>query len=261
MGPHSTMEAGFPGEMSTRQPSTREYEFDINDLDRMSSATNYRKWLYDVLEPYLGHNVLEIGAGVGDLTEHIAHGRKVFVTDLSEPCLQKLEERFSSWNNVEVSRFDLMNFDLESWQRKRIDTTVSMQLFEHLHSDTKAFKNIFEIMSEGGTIITMVPALKVLYGTIDRALGHYRRYSRKDICDKIEAAGFTVTDSFYFNLIGAIGWFINARILHITTQKSSQIKVFDKVVVPIMSRIEKRLKLLPFGQTVFCVARKPDTSI
>lgn len=233
------------------------YEYDLKDLQRMAPAANYRHWLYRALEPHLGKMVLEIGAGIGDLTECIAGGREVFATDISNGCLELLAKRFSEWKNVTVARFDIMDADIEAWRSRHIDTAVSMQLFEHIQNDIRAFENILKILEEGGKIIAMVPALKPLYGTIDRALGHRRRYSRKEITDKIARAGFVVTDCFYLNMVGAIGWFINARILRRTAQSAAQIKVFDKVVVPIMSRLEGLLGAIPFGQTLYCIGEKP----
>lgn len=257
MGARPSLEDRLPRQMSVSPNSASTYEYDIVDLTRMSLAKNYRRWLYESLEPYLGKSILEIGAGIGDLTELIARRRRVCATDISDGCLRRLAERFSGRPDVEVSRLDILDMDVEVWRRKNIDTAISMQLLEHMRDDRKAIANIFGILPDGGNIVAMVPALKPLYGTIDRALGHHRRYSREEISEKVAGAGFSVTDCFYLNMAGAIGWFINARIFHRTVQSSLQIGIFDKIVVPIMSRIEKRFKSVPFGQTLFCIGRKP----
>src|SRR5207244_1355179 len=90
-----------------------------------------------------------------------------------------------------------------------------------------------------GKVILIVPAFESLYGPIDSNLGHFRRYSRKELSNRAASLGFDVAISHYMNFVGLFGWWFNAKILRKTEQSEQQIRFFDSWIVPIMSRAEK----------------------
>jgi hypothetical protein len=106
-------------------------------------------------------------------------------------------------------------------------------------------------------LILKVPALPVLRGTIDLALGHHRRYRRKELVARVEQAGFAVERVRYLNLIGALGWWFNAHVLRKRKQSLVQIQFFDRYLMPLIAWGERRWEP-PFGQSLLVVARKPS---
>jgi hypothetical protein len=103
--------------------------------------------------------------------------------------------------------------------------------------------------------VFLLPAFESLYGPIDRNLGHFRRYSKSGWRALAESAGFRVTEIRYFNLFGFFGWWANARILRRETQSEAQIELFDRTIVPLMSRVERWIDP-PVGQSIFTVLEK-----
>src|SRR3979490_3343041 len=93
-------------------------------------------------------------------------------------------------------------------------------------------------INPGGVIVLLVPAFAGLYGPIDRNLGHYRRYSRRSMKDLAALCGLRVKKAHYMNVAGFFGWWANARVFQRDAQSEAQIELFDRCVVPLMSRAE-----------------------
>ena len=103
----------------------------------------------------------------------------------------------------------------------------------------------------------IVPAFQALLGPIDRNLGHHRRYSRHSVARMAADAGLRIRKMHYINFPGFFGWWINAHILRREAQSASQIEIFDRLVVPVISRLEAVVHP-PFGQSLFCVLERTN---
>jgi hypothetical protein len=103
--------------------------------------------------------------------------------------------------------------------------------------------------------VLIVPAFQSLFGPIDHLLGHHRRYSKATLSRLADQAGFRVAKLRYMNVIGFFGWWLNARVLRRTEQSEAQIAVFDSLVVPIQSAVERWIEP-PCGQSIFAVLEK-----
>ena len=85
-------------------------------------------------------------------------------------------------------------------------------------------------MKPGGRLLVYVPAVPLAYGTLDRMLGHYRRYTAQSLGRVLRGAGLDPGPVDYFNLFGLLGWFVNGRILRRTTLSENQIALFERLV-------------------------------
>jgi hypothetical protein len=112
------------------------------------------------------------------------------------------------------------------------------------------------ILPAGSAMVLLLPAFPALHGSIDRNLGHFRRYSGASVKRLAAHTGLTVERVEYMNLMGFFGWWLNARIFRRQAQSAWQIALFDKSIAPAMSRIESRFPP-PFGQSLLAVLRKP----
>ena len=126
-------------------------------------------------------------------------------------------------------------------------------MLEHIKDDAAALRCFRDILVPGGRLVLLVPACPSLYSKIDAGLDHYRRYSRAELGSKLEVAGFRVEHAGFLNLPGALGWFMNGRILRRNMLPKYQLKLFD-LFVPLL-KIERRLKI-PFGLSLLAVGRK-----
>jgi len=221
-------------------------------LDNLFDAHNYRQWIFDMIAPALGPRVLEVGAGHGTFTDLLAHGRHVTATDLSPRCVKELEERFDHRTDVEVLHCDLVG----SREAGPFDTAVLVNVLEHIEDDTGGLKELAAQLVSGGRLALWVPAHMQLYSDFDRSIGHYRRYTRADLHQKLVDAGFVVDDVRYVNVVGAIAWWVVARQLHRAPTGKMGVTVFDRYFVPVLRRLEGN-RHMPAGQSVLALAHIP----
>jgi SAM-dependent methyltransferase len=222
-------------------------------LDSLDGADNYAAWICALVRPYLGSEVLELGAGHGTFTERLAPeaGRLVAV-DLSDRCVAVLRERFGGDRRIEVREGDIES----AAGSGPYDSAVVINVLEHIEDDDEALRQLAEAIKPGGHLILWVPAFPALYSEFDRKIGHYRRYRRRALRSQLEKAGYQPVEVRYVNLVGGIGWLIMARWLRRPPTVGTAIRLFDAVLVPVLSRWEPR-RGLPFGQSVFAVAKRP----
>jgi len=222
----------------------------------MSRARNYFAWQSRMVAPELGRRVVEVGCGVGNFTGVLLDRDVVIAVDPDAEYLGRVRERYPNQPNLHTFQADASDEAFLEVARFRPDSCVCLNVLEHIEDDHQAVRNMASVIAPGGAIVLLLPAFPALYGPIDRNLGHYRRYRRDAVARLAAAAGLRVRRARYMNAIGFFGWWINARVLRRDTQSVAQIDFFDRVLVPIMSRLE-HIAAPPFGQSLFVVLEKP----
>ena len=233
--------------------------FVYSDQALMAEASNYRRYLFDLLAPHLRGRVLEIGAGIGNITSMALSCPGISSYTCIEPeksCIASLENIMEGYD-IPCEIINGLFPEAVSDTDRRFDLIFSYNVMEHIEDDSSAFSICSSLLSENGVLFVFVPAFMCLFGGMDRHLKHFRRYSRKELACKLEDAGFDVAQSGYCNFVGFWGWFLNNRVLNISSQKSSQITLFDKVILPVQRRIESIIHP-PFGQNLYTVAVKRE---
>jgi SAM-dependent methyltransferase len=231
-------------------------DYTIADLERMARAANYIAWQGRLAAPELGRRVIEVGCGIGNFTGMLLDRETVLAIDVDPACIERLRERYSDRPNLRafVCEPDSAAFaDLARW---RPDSCVCLNVLEHIEDDGRALEAMASVLAPAGAIVLLAPAFQALYGPIDRNLRHYRRYSRNMLAGLAHRAGLRIEKLHYVNAIGFLAWWMNARVLRREAQSAAQIAIFDRCVVPWMSRLEA-IAPPPFGQSLFAVLRKP----
>jgi hypothetical protein len=131
-------------------------------------------------------------------------------------------------------------------------------VLEHIEQDQAVLESVFRILPGGGRLVLVIPALKRLYGQIDKQVGHYRRYERSEITDKLQRAGFEVEEERCFNTIGIPGWYLNSCLLQRASVPGLQARLND-LLTPLL-RLES-LFYLPWGMSLLVVGRKTGTRV
>jgi glycosyltransferase involved in cell wall biosynthesis len=221
-------------------------------LRRVETLKRYNTFLWELMRPFVGRRVLEIGSGTGAITRYLATREKVVATDLDLEYVELLRRTFAGEPNVEVHRLDLAALSRDGFVPRSFDTVVCANVLEHVADDGGALRALHDVLEPGGRVILIVPALRQLYGEIDRAIGHHRRYSRADLTRKLADGGFAIEHARYFNTLGAAGWFLNARLLGRRSVPGFQARINDWLV-PLL-RLERRLRP-PFGMSLLAVGR------
>jgi SAM-dependent methyltransferase len=223
-------------------------------LVRLSRAEKYNRWLFGQLAPHLGQRVLEIGAGIGTLTRYMAGRELVVATDINPRYLRILANTFERHTRVEVQPLDLADFDPAALAPHRLDTVVCVNVLEHIEDDRLTLRRVWESLVPGGRLVLLVPAHQWLYGAIDRAIHHFRRYERAGLVARLTEAGFRVEHTAFFNRLGILGWYANSVLMRRTRVPGFQLRL-QNLLVPLL-RAESRLGL-PFGMSLIAVGRKP----
>jgi SAM-dependent methyltransferase len=198
-------------------------------LDRLAEAVRYNGWMFDRIRPWIGDRVLEIGSGIGTLSAFLVDRPRLVVTDTRAEYLERLRGRFAGRGNVSVARLYLPNEDA-AVAGERFDTIICLNVLEHVEDDVESLAAIRKLLQPSGRLVLLVPALSALYGTLDRALGHYRRYGRGELVSKFERTGFRMAHMEYFNLAGVPGWWLAGRVLHRQMIPAGSLTLYDALV-------------------------------
>jgi glycosyltransferase involved in cell wall biosynthesis len=200
-------------------------------LHALSGAPRFNRWMADTIRPYVGKQVLEIGAGIGNLSRMLAPRRKLYVAaDIDGEHLARLQTRFAHRPSLRVARCDLQEPRDFAPFAGQMDSVVCLNVLEHIEDDMQGLRNIHSALKPGGRAIVLVPHDQRIFGSLDVALGHYRRYSHRELQEKMERAGFRVERILNFNRISRPAWYVSGRLLKRSTLGHWRLKAFDRMV-------------------------------
>jgi SAM-dependent methyltransferase len=226
-------------------------------LETGRAADNYNRWIAEQFEPYVGQRVLEVGCGVGTLSERWVDRASFVGIDTEADCVAKCAARFVDRVGARFlhDRVGAPGW-VQRWSEHRPDTIVAVNVLEHIREDLEALRGWRDIVRSGGGghLCVFVPAFEFAYSDFDRRYGHYRRYTKETLRDKLLDAGLELETLRYFNLPGLLGWWSTFVVLGRRGSVEGQVGLYDKVVVPLTRRIEK-LFPPPFGNSVVAVCR------
>jgi SAM-dependent methyltransferase len=217
-----------------------------------TAAPRYRQWEYDLVAPFLGRSVLEVGSGMGYFAEKLAESRidRLVLSDADEHCLRSLRETYAGRPDIHVADVALPGrVDIGD----PVESVVAMNVLEHIEDDAQALRDLAEVVDPGGRIILWVPAYMQLYGDFDRKVGHFRRYTPVTIRSAVERAGLRVLHSRPVNLLGGLAWWLAVRRGGAGRPDPRLVWLYDNIVVPTSRTIERAIRP-PFGQSILCVA-------
>lgn len=214
----------------------------------------YDAWLVDEFEPFIGQRVIEIGCGLGNMLQHFVDRDLVIGIETSNDTVVDAKKRMAQYGNVAVCEQSITNPSVLDLMEYRFDSAISVNVFEHIEDDELAMRNTGKLVESGGYFVLIVPAHQWLYGTMDKSIGHYRRYTKLAARQKLEKAGFRVVRQKYVNLLGAVGWFVNGRLLRKRVPPDGQLRLLNTLVPTI--RAVERMVSPPFGISLMTIAQR-----
>lgn len=233
-------------------------EFTGNEnLEIVSVGKNFNNWIYDEIQSGLAGDLLEVGSGIGTFSEKIIKNfptSSITLSDVSNNYVENLKKKFQN-NHVSVEKLDLNNNkDFQRIGYGRFDSVFAINVLEHVKDDEYCIEQLYKMLRENGTLIILVPCHKFLYNIIDSKIGHFRRYTKKELKTKIGKTHFKIEKMFYFNMIGILGWYLNGDLKKKVEINKTLFNIFDKTI-PVF-RFFETITGKKIGLSIICFLRK-----
>jgi SAM-dependent methyltransferase len=218
----------------------------------LNEAKNYRRALLREFSSALQGQVLEVGAGIGQITGML----------LQNPAIQKLasiepDPKFCARLRADFPAHTLIQGTIDNLPGHAAwNAILSVNVLEHIKADERELAVYRQkLASEKGALCLFVPARPEIYAPIDRDFGHFRRYTKLELRQKLERAGFEILRLRYYNFAGYFGWWLNFCVLKKNGFDLSAIRFFDRFIFPPVHGLETKICPPPIGQSLLAVAR------
>ena len=208
-------------------------EIDIegeDTLNAVAKADKFNFWMYSQMRPFLRGNILEIGSGIGNISDFLTKEfSSACLSDVRDQYTEHLKQRFPHNN---VLNIDLVHPEFETVYQKLLgsfDFVFALNVVEHIKDDSLAASNMARLLKPSGTMFILVPAYQWLYNSFDVTLEHFRRYNKKRIT-RINPKSCEPIQSRYFNAFGIVGWFIVGSVFKKKIIPEGNMSLFNKIV-------------------------------
>ncbi len=228
-------------------------EYGSHILRRLEHARRFNRWMSESIQHYVGARVLEIGAGIGNITEWLVPRDLYVASDINQHYLTYLRTLSLGKPYLQVERIDVEDpACFQSW-RWSFDTLICLNVLEHVGDPDAALVNMASALDKGGRLLLYVPQHQGLFSSFDEVLGHRCRYSKEQLSQELVRAGFDVEEMSDFNRMGVVGWWWNGKVRKARNFSRVQLKLFD-VTIPLLRRVDH---FLPWpGLGLLVVARR-----
>lgn len=217
------------------------------NLEVMSGAKNYNAYLLDLARSVAksGEKIVDFGAGIGTFAIPLASEYEI-------TCVEPAKDARLRLANAGMDVVD----NLSDVRQESVSAIYSFNVLEHIQDDVEVIREMREVMRPGGKLLLYVPAFQLLFSSMDRRVGHVRRYKKADLVLKLKTNGFTVLESRYIDSLG----FFASLLFRIIGNNEGQINegaliFYDRVLFPI-SRVLDRLLGSYIGKNLLVVAVK-----
>jgi phospholipid N-methyltransferase len=227
--------------------STKDFEFAA-----LNNAANYRQALLREFAEFLRGDVVEVGAGIGQITEPLSRMSAVRRVVAVEPDPEFCAQHRSKFPDHELIEGTANNLRPDQhW-----DAVLSVNVLEHIGEHEAELKHYVSMLRRRkGHLCLFVPARPEIYSPIDKDFGHFRRYRRKELQHLLQQAGFEIRRLCYFNFVGYFAWWLNFCLLKKRHFEPAKVLFYDRAVFPLVHALERGICRPPFGQSLLAVGR------
>lgn len=229
------------------------FEYSGNELELFATAKNWKQYVASLINPFIKGDVLEAGAGIGSNTA-IFFNNNVQSWLLLEPdknFAANLETMLAQ--NILPSNCKVFNgFTKEL--KTTFDCIIYIDVIEHIENDKDEITTAIELLNSGGHLIVLSPAHRFLISPFDKAIGHYRRYSKRTL---LQLANEKVNPIkvFYADSVGLMASLANKFLLKQSYPTKKQILFWDRFIIPV-SMITDHVLFYKAGKTIIAVWKK-----
>jgi SAM-dependent methyltransferase len=227
------------------------------ELDLFAAATNWKAYFRSHLEPYLGNEVLEVGAGLGGTTRLLCRGRqRRWVCLEPDAVLADRLARSVRDGKLPVQCEVVVGTLEQIGGQAPFDTLVYIDVLEHIPDDQRELARAAQFLRPGGHVLALSPAHQWLYTPFDEAIGHCRRYTKTTLA-ALTPPGLELVRLIYLDSVGLLASLGNRLMLQRSMPSPKQIAVWDKFLVR-LSRVVDPLLAYSVGKSVVGVWRKKE---
>jgi SAM-dependent methyltransferase len=202
-----------------------------DNLEVMAEAVNYNRFLVDLVLRASGlqRPALDFGAGVGTFAKAlVGHGLQV---DCLEPDRTQADA---------LEGFGLRVFrDVESVPAEHYGFVYSLNVLEHIEDDRQALVELHRVLRPGGVLLVYVPAFQCLYSSMDRKVGHVRRYHKSELVEKVTAANFRIDEVRHAD---SIGFAASLAYRYFGSESGKldhkSVRLYDRIAFPLSLRLD-----------------------
>ena len=226
---------------------TEDFEFAA-----LAEATNYRRALVAEFSGFLQGEVIEIGAGIGQMTDQLVRLPKVKRALAVEP-----DSGFCAKHRAQFPGHEILQGTANDLPPSTTcDAILSINVLEHIREDEAELKKYAQFLRTArGVLCLFVPARPEIYSPMDKDFGHFRRYTSRELKAKLHVAGFSILSLHYFNFVGYFAWWLNFCLLKKRIFEPAKVRLFDRAIFPLAHALECKIIRPPFGQSLIAVAR------
>ena len=237
----------------TSEPSQPEQAFGGENLEVMAEARNYNNYLRMLVRKYAaGANAaLDFGAGIGTFSDSL---------DVPAQRVHCVEPDARSRAVLREKGFNA-HADIADLPDASVPYVFTLNVLEHIEDDAAAIAQLYRVLAPGGTLFVYVPAFELLTTSMDRHVGHVRRYRLPQLEARIRDAGFDIQTSGYADALGFAATLVlklfdgaepaplNARL----------VRFYDRVCFPISRLLSVPMARIA-GKNAYVAARKTGSS-
>jgi len=230
----------------------------IATLEAFEQARRYNQWIFSRFSRHVGSSVLEIGSGIGNIAADVlTHPgvEEVVATDSSSSSLTVLYDRLGADSRLSCVTWDANTSPPPELAGRLFDTVICSNVLEHIENHEAALSAMAGLLRPGGKLLLLVPAHPYLYCRLDKELGHFRRYRRRELVRLLEQLGFQVEKVANHNFPGVIGWFWSGKVRGRDMLHQKSLRRFDRLV-PLIRRIDPLIRGPLGGISLISIARR-----
>lgn len=233
------------------------YSYEGGELDVFTLATNWKAYWASRVERHVGSRVLEVGAGLGATARVLCRNQKRWIALEPDPALaRRMREEIDAGRLPAICEVRVGKLE-DLGASELFDTILYIDVLEHIQDDRGELEQAAARLDQGGCVVVIAPAHQFLYTAFDQAIGHFRRYDREMITS-LKPRGLKLSRFEYLDSVGFFASLGNRWLLKSSSPTSSQIKVWDRLMVP-LSRCLDPLLQHRFGKSVLAVWSKSQT--
>lgn len=227
---------------------TEPYIYPGNELPVFVEARRWKKYFSKKLARYIRGSVLEVGAGMGETSNYLINTSVSDWTFL-EPDKSLFEELIKNTSGFPLPNSKICGNISDLPPDIKFDTILYIDVLEHIEDDKKEIERALAHLNPGGHLIILSPSFQSLYSAFDKAIGHFRRYTKRSLREAINLNELNEKKIFYLESAGGILLFLNKNLFRIKFPDKKIIKSWDMISIP-ASKVLDKLLFHSFGKTI-----------